>query len=150
MLFIDPADKSLIGAVMEYTNEQHTTSTVEVETQGFNAAIKTFRKEPNCAGLRCDVDYNSYCLVTNEMFDPWMKNMEKDPLICLRKENIRTWTWGKQKYYRLTFTAPTYHHHSNIEKAFGHDIVGETIIMTKEKYKSCKKMLQAKFSTGNE
>lgn len=51
----------------------------------------------------------------------------------LEKSNIRTWKWGKQKFFRLTFTHEKIHCRlSRIEFIFGYTIDGLTFLVKKE------------------
>jgi len=59
----------------------------------------------------------------------------------LLDDNIRSWRWGKQKYYRITFTSSNFTAMSRTEFAFGHMIDGLTYVVKKEDFKKHKKEL---------
>ncbi len=132
-------DDEIIDDVWEQDEKPHKTKTVEEEEKHFKGAIKKFRNDEGI--LRYDTDMKAYALVAYDEFLPRLQKSIEHPLISLRKEDIRTWRWGEQKYYRLTFTNPYFEHHSAIEKAFGRIIIGETFLVKKEQYKAWKKML---------
>jgi len=141
----------IIDIVKEKADNPHLTRTVEEETVAFKNAVKLLRNNSKEVGImRYDTGMRLYATMTTDEFLLKMEILAGNPPFHLRKENIRTWRWGEQKYYRLTFTGTPFVDFSTIEKAFGHDIIGDTILMTKEHYKVCKKMIRENYLIGDE
>ena len=111
------------------------------ETERFNNGIKNMKKS-NEDIMFLSVHLNEYRFATWDEFagqiQEWAEKLDD---VKLLDENIRVWKWGKQKYYRITFTSSNFTSHSRTEFAFGHMIQGLTYVVKKEDFKKHKDFL---------
>ena len=116
------------------------------ETERFHKAVKYAKKEKEEIFF-ISVHLNEYRNANWEEFftqvDEWVEELDDLELL---DDNIRTWKWGKQKYYRLTFTSANMTAVSRTEFAFGHYIHGLTYVVKKEDFKKHKEELYRKIS----
>ena len=116
------------------------------ETERFYKAVKYAKKEKEEIFF-ISVHLNEYRNANWEEFftqvDEWVEQLDDVELL---DDNIRTWKWGKQKYYRLTFTSANMTAQSRTEFAFGHIIQGLTYVVKKEDFKKHKKELYRRIS----
>ena len=120
--------------------------TTAQETERFHKAVKYAKKEKEEIFF-ISVHLNEYRNANWEEFftqvDEWVEQLDDVELL---EDNIRSWKWGKQKYYRLTFTSANMTAASRTEFAFGHIIRGLTYVVKKEDFKKHKKELYEKLS----
>jgi len=118
------------------------------EIERFHKAVKHAKKKKEEIFF-ISVNLNEYRYANWEEFftqvDEWAEQLDDVELL---EENIRSWRWGKQKYYRLTFTSANFTAQSRTEFAFGHIILGLTYVVKKEDFKKHKKELYSRLSTN--
>ena len=116
------------------------------ETERFHKAVKYAKKEKEEIFF-ISVHLNEYRYANWEnlftQVDEWVEQLDDLELL---DDNIRTWKWGKQKYYRLTFTSANMTAVSRTEFAFGHLVYGLTYVVKKEDFKKHKEELYRKIS----
>ena len=118
------------------------------EEERFKTAVKIMKKEnKEIMYDKMNHDNSSqYAFITWEHYLQGIDylNDVEELQFQLLKHNIRTWRWGEQKYYRITFTYPDCEDHasSSIEEAFGHpETKGLTLLVKKEDFKQHKEKL---------
>ena len=120
--------------------------TTEKETERFHKAVKNAKKQQEEIFF-LSVHLNEYRHANwGEFFqqvDEWVEQLDDVELL---EDNIRSWKWGKQKYYRLTFTSANMTKSSSTEFAFGHLVQGLTYVVKKEDFKKHKDKLYEKIS----
>ena len=116
------------------------------EIKRFHEAVKYAKKEKEPIFF-VSVHLNEYRNANWEEFftqvDEWVEKLDDVELL---DTNIRSWKWGKQKYYRLTFTSSNFTSLSRTEFAFGHFIYGLTYVVKKEDFKKHKEELYRKIA----
>ena len=120
--------------------------TTEKETERFHKAVKYAKKEKEEIFF-VSVHLNEYRHANWEEFlqqvDQWVERLDDVELL---EDNIRSWKWGEQKYYRLTFTSANMTKTSSTEFAFGRLVQGLTYVVKKEHFKKHKTTLYEKLS----
>ena len=120
--------------------------TTEKETERFHKAVKYAKKEKEEIFF-VSVVLNEYRHANWEEFlqqvDQWVERLDDVELL---EDNIRSWKWGEQKYYRLTFTSANMTKTSSTEFAFGRLVQGLTYVVKKEHFKKHKTTLYEKLS----
>ena len=115
--------------------------TADEEIERFHKAVKYMKKNKEDI-MFISVHLNEYRNASWEEFftqvDEWVEQLDDVELL---EDNIRTWKWGKQKYYRITFTSSNFKAMSRTEFAFGHVIDGLTYVVKKEDFKKHKEEL---------
>lgn len=136
VLFFHPENLEFVDSIIQEKMIK------DIEIERFNVAVKSMKKYNN--EIMCfSVIENQYEKTTWGDFLLQLEYWKNCPnQVELLKENIRTWRWGEQKYYRLTFTHPDFSL-SRTEFAFGHNTKGLTYLVKKEDFKKYKKMLYA-------
>mgnify|MGYP001626576259 CR=1 FL=1 len=138
-----------VDYIQEKTKEDEFDSRImlkDKETKRFHDAVKHAKKAKEEIFF-ISVHLNEYRNANWEEFfaqvDEWVEQLDD---LKLLDDNIRTWKWGKQKYYRLTFTSSNMTSPSRTEFAFGHLIHGLTYVVKKEDFKKHKEELYRKIS----
>ena len=147
--FLDHDTNICVDYIKEETKREMMENKIimkDIETERFNKAVKYAKKEKEEIFFLSIAVYEYRMANWNEFFtqvDEWVEKLDD---VKLLKENIRSWKWGKQKYYRLTFTSVNFTCVSRTEFAFGHLINGLTYVVKKEDFKKHKKELYGKIN----
>ena len=120
--------------------------TTKKETERFHKAAKNAKKQQEEIFF-VSVGLNEYRHANWVEFftqvDEWVEKLDDVELL---EDNIRSWKWGTQKYYRLTFTSANMTKTSSTEFAFGRLVQGLTYVVKKEDFKKHKAKLYEKLS----
>ena len=115
--------------------------TKDAEIERFHKAIIHMKKEKEEI-MFYSVHLNEYRNASwEEFFNTQVDEWAGIGDVELLDDNRRTWKWGKQKYYRITFTSSNFTAMSRTEFAFGHMTDGLTYVVKKEDFKKHKKEL---------
>jgi hypothetical protein len=147
--FLHHETQICVDYIQEVTQEEEwdrCIMTADKETERFHKAVKYAKREKEEIFFH-SVHLNEYRNANwGEFFqqvDEWVEKLDDVELL---DDNIRTWKWGKQKYYRLTFTSSNMTKSSSTEFAFGHLIQGLTYVVKKEDFKKHKDKLYEKLA----
>ena len=147
--FLHHKTQICVDYIQEITREEELDRcilTTAQETERFHKAVKHAKKQQEEIFF-VSVHLNEYRNANWEEFfqqvDEWVEQLDDVELL---EDNIRSWKWGKQKYYRLTFTSANMTSSSRTEFAFGHLIQGLTYVVKKEDFKKHKDKLYEKLS----
>ena len=147
--FLHAETEICVDYIQELTREEDMNRCImmkDKETERFHKAVKHAKREKEEIFF-VSVHLNEYRNANWEEFfgqvDEWVRQLDDVELL---EDNIRSWKWGTQKYYRLTFTSANMTATSRTEFAFGHYIQGLTYVVKKEDFKKHKDKLYEKLS----